>query len=73
MFHWGDVPKFLADTDVAPKSVQKLQNLLQTNGIELIIELLAVIVDVGEAFVKATYDLEGMAHLHCHVMRYCQL
>ena len=58
MTQWGDVPKFLAATDVAPKSCQKLKNLLQTAGTELLIEF-AVIVDVGEPFVKATYSLEG--------------
>ena len=55
---WGDVPKFLANPDIAPNSKEKLQLLLQTKGKELLIEL-AVNVDVGEVFVSATYDLEG--------------
>ena len=38
MTQWGDVPKFLAATDVAPKSCQKLKNPLQTAGTELLIE-----------------------------------
>ena len=55
---WGDVPKFLANPDIAPKSKEKLQHLLQTKEKELLIEL-AVNVDVGEVFVKAIYELEG--------------
>ena len=55
---WGDIPKFLNNPDIAPKSREKLQLLLQSKGKELLIEL-AVDVDVGEVFVKATYDLEG--------------
>lgn len=54
---WGDVPKFLANPDIAPNSKEKLQLLLQAKEKELLIEL-AVNVD-GEVFVKATYDLEG--------------
>ena len=41
---------------VAPKSKEKLQLLLGAK--ELLIEL-AVSIDAGEVFVKATYDLEG--------------
>ena len=55
---WGDVPKFLANPDIALKSKEKLQLLLRTKGKELLIEL-AVSIDAGEGFVKATYDLEG--------------
>ena len=54
----GEVPALLAATDVAPKSCQKLQTLLQNFGNNLLIELV-VIVDVGEPFVKACYNLEG--------------
>ena len=54
----GEVSAFHAATDVAPKSYQKLQTLLQNFGTNLLIEL-AVIVDVGEPFVKACYNLEG--------------
>lgn len=49
---WGDVPKFLANPDIAPKSKEKLLLLLQTKGREPLIEL-AVNVDVGEVLVKA--------------------
>ena len=55
---WGDVPKFLAHADIAPKSKEKLQLLLRMKEKELLIEL-TVNVDVGEVLVKATYDLEG--------------
>ena len=55
---WGDVPKFLSNTNIAPKSKEKLLLLLQMKGKELLIEL-AVNVDVGEVFVKTTYCLEG--------------
>ena len=54
---WGDVPKFLANPDIAPKSKEKLQ-LCYKQKEKLLIEL-AVNVDVGEVFVSATYDLEG--------------
>ena len=56
---WGDVVPFLSENrDVAPKSREKLLNLIHTQSEKLQIEL-AVNVDVGEAFVKATYTLEG--------------
>jgi len=55
---WGDVPKFLSNADIAPKSREKVLHLLQTKGKVLLIEL-AVNIDVGEVFVKATYNLEG--------------
>ena len=55
---WGDVPH---NSSIAPKSHEKLLHLLQTKGKELLIEL-AVNVDVGEVFVKATYILEGDGH-----------
>ena len=64
---WGDVPKFLSNPDIAPKFKEKLQFLLQTKGKELLIEL-AVSIDAGEVFVKATYDLEadGPLALECY-------
>ena len=56
---WGDVLPFLSEnTDVAPKSREKLLNLIRTQSCKLLIEL-AVDVDAGEPFVKATYNLEG--------------
>ena len=35
---WGDVLKLLANPDIAPKSKEKLQLLLQTKGKELLIK-----------------------------------
>ena len=42
----GDMPKFLDNPDIAPKSKEKLQLLLQTKEKELLIEL--AVDDVGE-------------------------
>ena len=36
---WGDVPKFLSNPDIAPKSKEKLLLLLQMKANELLIEL----------------------------------
>ena len=55
---FGDVPAFINSCDVAPKSTQKLQQLLHSSSKELLLEL-AVTVDAGEIFVKACYKLEG--------------
>ena len=57
---WGDVPKFLFNPDIAPKSKEKLLLLLQMKANELLIEL-AVNVDVGEVFVKAPMIWREMA------------
>lgn len=55
----GNVAPFLHDnTDVAPKSREKLLCLVHTQSDMFLIEL-AVNNDVGEPFVKATYTLEG--------------
>ena len=56
---WGDVPSFLASSgDTAPKSREKLSNLLATKREQLAVEL-AITIDVGEVLVKTTYTLEG--------------
>lgn len=56
---FGDVPNFVSSsTDVAPKSKEKLMALLRSSPKELLVEL-AVTIDAGEPFVKATYKLEG--------------
>ena len=56
---WGDVVPFLSNNkDVAPKSREKLLQLVDMRSDKLQIEL-AVNYDVGEPFVKATYTLEG--------------
>lgn len=58
MLQWGDVPDFLTQTDVAPRSREKLQLLCQNDEMNLMIEL-AVTIDAGEPFIKACYTLEG--------------
>lgn len=58
---FGDVPGYLSaigSAGVAPKTVQKLQQLLLSKSNELMI-VLPVTVDIGEPFVTATYNLEG--------------
>lgn len=56
MVQWGDVEAFLRNNpEVAPKSHEEIQSVLVTQSeIEL-----AVNIDAGELFVKATYSLEG--------------
>lgn len=67
MLHWGDVPGFLANLDVSPKSREKLKLLLKNEMVNLMIEL-AITIDAGESFVKACYTLEGDGPLAltCH-------
>ena len=58
---FGDISNFLKacyDQGIAPKSLDKLLQLLLQSSKELMIEI-AVTVDAGEPFVKATYKLEG--------------
>ena len=60
---FGDVPRFLQETateKIAPNIVRQLQDLLSDpeSLVNLKLEL-AVTIDVGEHFVKATYFLEG--------------
>ena len=65
MLLWGDVPAFLSscisNNNIATKNCEKLLELLRNKGIELVIELsvLGLLVDAGEPFVKACYNLEG--------------
>ncbi len=59
--HFGDVGPFLDENkDIAPRIADHLRALLadEDDRNKLIIELCAVI-DAGEPFVKATYNLEG--------------
>lgn len=58
---FGDISTFLnalSSQGVAPKSLDKLLQLLLHSSKELMVEL-SVSVDAGEPFVKATYRLEG--------------
>ena len=62
---FGDIYTFLracSDQSIAPKSLDKLLQLLLHSSKELMVEL-AVTVDAGEPFVKATYILEGDGQL----------
>ena len=60
---WGDVATFLAENrDIAPKSREKLLQLITMCSNELQVEL-AINVDAGEPFVKATYTVEGDGRL----------
>lgn len=60
---FGDVPRFLQEATaekISPNIVPKLQNLISADSgslVNLKLEL-AVTIDVGEHFVKATYFLE---------------
>ena len=47
-----------ANEDVVPATTRKLLNIITNNEAQLKIEIAAT-VDVGEAFVKKTYSLEG--------------
>ena len=65
MLLWGNVPPFLTNCisdDSATKNCKKLLDLLKNTGTELVIEL-SVLVDAGEPFVKACYNLEGDGQL----------
>ena len=58
---FGDIPEFLhaiSSAGLVPKTCDKILQHLLTKSDELMIEL-AVIVDIGESFVTATYELEG--------------
>ena len=58
---FGDISTFLraySDQGIAPKSLDKLLQLLLHSSKELMVEL-AVTFDAGEPLVKATYKLEG--------------
>ena len=57
---FGDVERFLTTADLSPAAKVKLQGIMSnpSQKSQLMIEL-AVTVDAGEPFVKATYFLEG--------------
>lgn len=65
MLLWGDVPAFLAScisNNIATKNCENLLGLLRNKGTELIIEL-SILVDAGEPFIKACYNLDGDGQL----------
>ena len=57
---FGDVERFVATADLSPAAKLKLQNIINnpTQKSQLMVKL-AITVDAGEPFVKATYFLEG--------------
>ena len=61
MVHFGDVEPFLRkNEDVGPSTRQKLLSFFDDSQKTGLLKLeLAAVIDYGEAFVKATYNLEG--------------
>ena len=61
MAFFGDVAPFLqANPEMSPATNQKLLQILQNLTTKAFLQVeLAAVVDAGEAFVKATYNLEG--------------
>ena len=74
---FGDIPPFLISLrsiGAVQQTLEKLDQLLHSKTHGLMIKL-AVMVDIGEAFVKATYNLEGDGALALEMLRntqYCQ-
>ena len=61
MLLWGDVPTYCISNNI------ELSGLLRNKGTELIIEL-SRLVDAGEPFIKACYNLEGDGQLAPNVL-----
>ena len=61
MLYFGDVGPFLeSNPELSPATRRKLLDMLQNPRVKASIQIeLAAIVDAGEPFVKATYELEG--------------
>ena len=61
MVHFGDVEPFLRkNEDIGPSTRQKLLSFFDDSQKTGLLKLeLAAVIDYGEAFVKATYNLEG--------------
>ena len=57
---FGDVERFVASADLSPAAKLKLQNIMTTPSLksQLMVKL-AITIDAGEPFIKATYFLEG--------------
>ena len=60
MLYFGDIEPFLHENEAAPAYKRRVLAILNgpQNKSRLQVEL-AVVIDVGEQFVKATYSLEG--------------
>ena len=69
MLYFGDITPFLeTNPEFSPATGEKLLEMLQNASVKAHTQTeLAAIVDAGEAFVKATYSLEGDGPLvfHC--------
>lgn len=68
MLYFGDIVPFLeANPDLSPTTGGKLLEMLQNANVKAHIQMeIAAVVDAGEAFVKAIYDLEGDGPLAFH-------
>ena len=60
MLYFGDVSPFLQENEIAPATRGKIITILGDPVKNVLLQVeLAVVVDVGEHFVKATYSMEG--------------
>lgn len=60
MQYFGDVASFLCENELAPANRRKIPAILDDPQKRSCLQVeLAVVIDVGEQFVKATYSLEG--------------
>ena len=61
MLYYGDILPFLEDNpDLSPATTMKLKSILSCSKKSSLLQVeLASLIDAGEAFVKATYKLEG--------------
>ena len=60
MLYFGDVLPFLQENELAPANRGKLLTILSDPLKSNLLQVeLAVVMDVGEQFVKATYSLKG--------------
>ena len=60
MLYFGDILPFLQDNDLSPAYRKKALGILNDQQKNVLLQIeLAVVVDAGEPFVKATYKLEG--------------
>lgn len=61
MLQFGDVLPFLSHEEIgSPATISKLTGILSDQGKSVYLQIeLAVVVDAGKKFVKATYNLEG--------------
>ena len=58
--YFGDISSFLQAMEASPATTPKLLQLFSDRRKHEYLQLeLAVVIDAGEPFVKATYNLEG--------------